>query len=201
MKVELKPDYEVSEASCKNCTGKSLAEWSAALDATPPANRREGIQYLYGEMAKDPWWPTTVWVEHEKAKNIVQKDGRGEGYNICVTKSVCAPISEVYKAFTSEKLTQWFGQGASFNESGRIQDGEGNGGKLLRVRQDKDLRFAWRTLGSVDDSQVDVMFAEKAGKTGITLNHMRIQSRAEADGLRRAWSDALASLKSAIESK
>ena len=50
MKVELRPDFDVTDDSCKECTGKSLKEWSAALDAASPANRREAIQYLYGEM-------------------------------------------------------------------------------------------------------------------------------------------------------
>ena len=74
MKVELRADFDVTDASCKECTGKSMKEWSAALDAASPANRREAIQYLYGEMGKDAWWPTTVWVEHEKHKGA-QKCG------------------------------------------------------------------------------------------------------------------------------
>ena len=199
MKVELKPDFEVSDASCKECTGKSLAEWSEALKAASPASRREAIQYLYGEMNKDPWWPTTAWVEHEKRLNVLQKDGKAEGYNICVTKSVKAPASTVYEAFTGPSLTEWIGEGASFEEGGRFEDGDGNGGEVLRARPGKDLRFAWATTGSQDSSQVDVMFAEKDGKTGITLNHGRIQSRAEADGLRRAWGDALTKLKAILE--
>jgi uncharacterized protein YndB with AHSA1/START domain len=199
MKIELRPDYDVTDDSCKECTGKSLKEWSEALDAASPANRREAIQYLYGETGKDAWWPTTIWVEHEKHKGVLQKDGRGEGYNICVTKTIAAPVNEVYEAFTGAGLTSWFGDKATFDENGRIDDGEGNGGELLRVRKDKDLRFKWHTNGLTDDSQVDVMFAEKAGKTGITLNHGRIQTRAEADGLRRAWGEAFDRLKKNLE--
>ena len=199
MKVEMKPEFEVSEASCKECTGKSLTEWSKKLDTASPANRREAVQYLYGEMKKDPWWPTTIWVEHEKRKSVVQKDGRAEGYNICVTKSVAAPVSKVYEAFTGNRLADWLGQGASFQIDGRLTDGDGNGGEVQRARPEKDIRVSWNTSGSPDKSQVDVMFVEKDGKTGITLNHGRIQSRAEADGLRRAWGDALTKLKSLLE--
>ena len=195
MKVELRPDFEVSDESCKNCTGRTLKEWSAALDAASPATRRDAVQFLYGEMNKDAWWPTTAWVEHEKLKGIVQKDGRGEGYNICVTKSIASPIADVYEAFTGADLAKWFGDAAKFEEAGRIEDGDGNGGDMLRARKDKDLRFTWKTAGLDDDSQVDVAFADNKGKTGITLNHGRIQSRAEADGLRRAWGEALTRLK------
>jgi hypothetical protein len=48
---------------------------------------------------------------------------------------------------------------------------------------------------------VDVAFAAKGSKTGITLNHTRIQARDEADGLRAAWTAAFDRLKTALESK
>lgn len=198
MKVDLKPDFEVSDASCKSATSKTFAEWSAALDVASPATRRDAIQYLY-EQAKDARWATTIWVEYERANGKHQKDGRIEGYNICVTKTVAQPVDKVYSAWT-KGLNAWFEDGASFEENGRIGDSLGNGGELLRVRPDKDLRFAWKTAGGDDDSQVDVMFADKGGKTGITLNHARIQTRAEAGGLRRAWGEAFDRLKKQLES-
>jgi uncharacterized protein YndB with AHSA1/START domain len=198
MQVDLKPDFEVSGASCKSVTGKTFTEWSAALDAAAPATRRDAIQFLY-DNAKDAWWATTIWVECERANGKFQKDGRIEGYNICVTKTIAQPIDKVYAAWTKSP-DAWFEDGAKFEENGRIEDSLGNGGELLRVRPNKDLRFAWKTAGGNDGSQVDVMFADKGGKTGITLNHGRIQTRAEADGLRKAWGEALDRLKKQQES-
>ena len=49
-------------------------------------------------------------------------------------------------------------------------------------------------------TQVDVQFQDKGkGKTGLLVNHTRIQTREEADGLRAAWAKALDQLKAVCE--
>jgi len=49
-------------------------------------------------------------------------------------------------------------------------------------------------------TQVDVQFQDKGkGKTGLLVNHTRIQTRAEADSLRAAWASALDQLKALCE--
>ncbi|MBL8230120.1 MAG: SRPBCC domain-containing protein, partial [Bryobacterales bacterium] len=48
-------------------------------------------------------------------------------------------------------------------------------------------------------SIVDVVFQAKGTKTGVIVTHDRIQTRAEADGLRRAWGEALDRLKQMLE--
>jgi hypothetical protein len=46
-----------------------------------------------------------------------------------------------------------------------------------------------------------VQFQDKGkGKTGLLVNHTRIQNRDEADGLRAAWAQALNQLKATCES-
>ena len=61
------------------------------------------------------------------------------------------------------------------------------------------LKSSARSIGA--NALADICVAlEKAGKTGITLNHGRIQTRAEADGLRRAWGEAFERLKKKLES-
>jgi hypothetical protein len=48
--------------------------------------------------------------------------------------------------------------------------------------------------------QIDVQFQDKGkGKTGLLVNLSRIQTRAEADGLRVAWAEALDRLKAVCE--
>lgn len=41
--------------------------------------------------------------------------------------------------------------------------------------------------------------ADKAGKTYLLINHDRIQTKAEADGLRNAWAEAVNWLKALVE--
>jgi uncharacterized protein YndB with AHSA1/START domain len=203
MKINLRSDHAVDDAACRAKTGKTLPEWFAAIDARggAAAGRRETITWLYEQMDKDTWWPTTVWVEYERARGVVnRKDGLSEGYNICVTKTIAAPVAEVYSAFTGTASPDWLGSATPASEGSAYSDDGGNSGTWLRLRPGKDARLKWQTAGAPNPTQVDASFADKGkGKTGITLNHVRIQTRAEADGLREAWSAALDRLKARLE--
>jgi uncharacterized protein YndB with AHSA1/START domain len=206
MQVRFESEHPVTDAACRQATGKPLQTWFAALEEEGGSKlkRRDAINWLFEQTGKDMWWSTTIWVEYERSRGIVnKKDGLIEGYNICVTKTISAPLNVVYSAFAQEaSLGKWFGSHAKATvvDAGTFSDGSGNHGTYLRVRADKDLRFTWKNRESVSETLVDVMFAAKGkDKTGITLNHCRIQNREEADGLRAAWGMALNQLKDVLE--
>ena len=205
MKVKYEAEFPETDAACKKSTGKTMKQWFKALEdqGELTKKRRDAINWLHAEMDKDLWWCTTVWVEYERANGVVKKDGLGEGYNICVTKTVAAPVAEVFEAWANPgQLSEWFGSDvkADASDGGRFNDGCGNSGEYLRVRENKDLRFTWENDEAESATRVDVAFADKGkGKTGITLNHQRIQNRREADGLRKAWGESFDSLKSMLE--
>lgn len=201
MHVDYTADFPVNDASCKAATGRTFAEWGAALEAAGLATkRREAIQLVYEATGrgKDVWWPTTIWVELERSRGIVKKDGRGEGYNICCTKSFKAPPAELFPHFASEAafgawVPCWSGaiaEGSAF----RCGDATGTVG---RVRHEKDIRMAWNGPG-YGPTEIEIQFNVMAGKTTINFYHKRIQTRDEADGLRRAWGEALDRLKARV---
>lgn len=205
MKVILKSDFPLTDEACQSATGKTIAEWFAAMEARGiSGGRRDVIQWLYDEMGrgKDVWWATTVWVEWERRQGIVnKKDGLGEGYNICSTKTIAATPEQVYEAWTSAANTAWLGAGPA-SEGAAFTDDSGNTGSWVRLRPGKDVRMAWTTAAIETPTTVDAAFADKGGgKTGITVTHNRIQTREESDGLRAAWSAALDKLKSQLEVK
>ena len=112
MKVELKPDHAVSDASCKSATGKTLAEWFKALDKHGgiPLGRRVLSQWLMVEMKIEPWWSATIVSEYENARGDLAKDGKRKGYSICPTKSIKASAEKCFSAFaTAKSLDAWFG--------------------------------------------------------------------------------------------
>ncbi|MDA1230884.1 MAG: SRPBCC domain-containing protein [Planctomycetota bacterium] len=208
MKVQLTSDFPVTDAACRKATGKSLKEWYKAIDSQGDlkSKRREAIHWIYDETGrgKDVWWPTTIWVEYERVNGIVnKKDGRLEGFNPCITKSIAASVPVVFDAFVGESVAKmWFGKKARIKatDGGSFDDGDGHTGKYLRVRSNKDLRFTWIDPKAASETLVDVAIADKGkGKSGITLMHQRIQNRNEADGLRRAWSHAFEVLKGMLE--
>lgn len=202
MKVTLASEHPLTDEASKVATGKTLTEWFAELEARPTLGRRDAIQWIYDETGrgKDVWWPTTIWVLYEAAKGVVNKrDGLADGYHLCATKTVAAPVGAVYQGFTDPAHNAWLGCNAAA-EGGDFADDGGNTGTWLRLRPGKDVRIAWQTAGSPHPSMVDAVFADKGGgKTGITVNHARVQSREEADGLRAAWLAALDSLKKQLE--
>lgn len=192
MKIELRSDNEVSDASAKATTGKTFAEWFAWIEQEHPGKgRRDVIQAIYDATGrgKDIWWPTVIWVEYERSQGIVKKDGLAEGYNICSTKTVGASVDDCYNAFVG-----------SASEGGDYSDDGGNKGQWTRLRPGKDARLTWQTAGVEHPTQVDVSFVDKGkGKTGITLMHQRMQSAEEADGVRRAWAAYFDAMKSKLE--
>lgn len=210
MKIDFVADSPVTDAACSKATGKTLKQWFALLDGKAEINRkrRDCISWLYAEIGKttnDVWWPTTIWVEYERAHGIVnRKDGLAEGYNICATKTITASVADVYAAWTNPKtLQRWFGAKArvTVKDGGTFDDGDGNTGEYLRVRENKDLRFTWNNKSAEAPTLVDVTFADKGkGKTGITLMHQRLQNRNDADGVRKAWGEVFETLKAQLES-
>jgi uncharacterized protein YndB with AHSA1/START domain len=203
MKVTSMPDHPVDDASCKAATGKSFAEWFAFLDSVDgiKIGRRASMMEMW-KPGTDNWWPTTIYVEYEKHHGVVKKDGLAEGYSICATKTISAPIPKVYQVWTDPNgFKEMFGDNGRQDpkEGGAISCDAGCKGTFTRVRPDKDLRFTWEHPGCTAPMLVDVMFQDNKGKTLMNVMTARIQTRAESDGLRDAWGEALSRLKALAE--
>lgn len=180
MQVELISDAPVTDEACLAATGKTLTQWSEELSGQTFKNRREGTVYLWDRVGRSPqqaWWGITIWVEHERRTGKTMKDGRPEGYGICSTKTVKASVDKVQSALLQAL----------------------DGAEIVRVRDGKDIKAKWTTPGGDGVTELDVLLAPQGDKVGITLNHTRIQTREEADGLRRAWTAALDTVKKDCE--
>lgn len=179
MAITLKSDFPVTDEACRAATGKTFDEWAKAIagNSEIASRRRDATLWIVGSgrSTEAVWWATTIWVEYEKRIGRVQKDGRPEGYHICSTKSISAPIDQVQKAL------------------------EGEFANITRVRDGKDIRANWRTEGTAYDTEIEVQMVQAGPKVGITLNHKRIPERDEADGARTYGSERLAALKAKLE--
>jgi len=204
MKSTFKSDHPVTNEAAKAATGKTLDQWFSELDKADglKLGRREINNRLYA-LKLDPWWCATIAVEYEKHHDVRKKDGLYEGYFVCATKTIAAPPADVFKACsTGVELSKWFGSStkADVKDGGSYENKDGDKGKFLRVRQNKDIRMTFENARLSSPTQVDVQFQDKGkGKTGLLVNHTRIQTRAEADGLRAAWAQALDQLKATCE--
>ena len=198
MKFDLRPDSPEDDDACLAATGKTYDQWFAAIEAAGfSSKRREGIQMIYDATGrgKDVWWPTTIWVAYDRARGLVQKDGRADGYHICVTKGLKTMPEDVFLHFaTDEALNAWVEDwNGPVVEGAPFTCGDCSG-TIGRIRENKDIRMAWQSPG-FGPTDVEIQFNVFSGKTTVAVNHKRIATRAEADGLRRAWGEALERLK------
>jgi uncharacterized protein YndB with AHSA1/START domain len=204
MKVERKSDHAVSEASCRNATGKTLAEWFKALDKHGgiPLGRRSLDNWLMEESKVEPWWSSTIVNEYEIARGDFAKDGKPRGYSICPTRSIKASASDCYAAFaTASALDQWFGPGhdVDLRDGGHWRNTDGNRATIRKTTSGKNIRLIAEDEGLTLPTPVEIKFEGKGDKCTVMVSIERLQTRAEADGYRHAWSDALSRLKAVLE--
>ena len=203
MKFDLIPDHPVTDAECKRQTGKTLKEWVQEIDShfNQQPKRRDITVELWRVRGVDPWWATTIAVEYERHHDMVKKDGLYEGYSICSTKTLNAPPSKVFQAWVDlGQMKGWMGGkvSGSMEEGAQINTGEQKY-DVLRVREDKDLRFDFHDPAFTGVCRIDVAFEPKGDKTLINVHHKRLQNREEADGARNTWAEAMNRLKVFVE--
>lgn len=202
MKIELWSDKQLDAITAE--TGRSLSEWFILLDALggPGKGRREIGNHLYDTYKLDPWWISTLNMEYEAHHGLCEKDGRPKGYTICATKSIKAPPQACFDAFASaEALDRWLGSGheLDFRDGGELHNADGNVAIIRKVTAPKMIRLVWMQANAAPDTPVEVKVQPTGAKTTVMITHDRLQSRSEADGMRRAWGAALERLRDTFE--
>jgi uncharacterized protein YndB with AHSA1/START domain len=205
MKVERKADHAVGDAACKAATGKTLAEWFKALDKHGgiPLGRRTLGQWLMVDQNVEPWWSATLLSEYEIARGDLAKDGKPKGYSICPTKSIKVNAKNCFAAFaTAKALDTWFGpkHDLDLRDGGHWRNADGNCATIKKVNAGKNIRLIAEDPGLTLPTPVEIKFEAKGDKCTVMVSIDRLQTRAEADGYRRAWGEALDRLKTILES-
>ncbi len=207
MKVERKADHAVGDASCKAATGKTLDQWFKQLDKEGGAaiGRRQIGHSLLRAHKIDPWWASTITNEYEIARGALARDGKPRGYTICATKSIKADAKTCYRAFaTAAALDEWFGPGhdVKMSDGGHWRNADSNSASIRKVAAGKSIRMIAEDAGLTLPSPVEIKFSsvdQGAAKCTVMVTIDRLQTRAEADGYRRAWGEALERLKATLE--
>jgi uncharacterized protein YndB with AHSA1/START domain len=70
---------------------------------------------------------------------------------------------------------------------------------VKKVNPGKTLKLVWEQADAAPGTPVEIKFQPAGAKTTVMVTHERLQTRADADGLRRAWGAALDRLKSVLE--
>jgi uncharacterized protein YndB with AHSA1/START domain len=205
MRVERRADHAVSDSSCKSATGKTLAEWFEALDSHGGAalGRRASSHWLQDEWQVDSWWSTTVVNEYEIARGVVASDGKPKGFSICPTKTIKADALRCFAAFQDAgALNAWFGPGhdVDLRDGGHWRNADGNRATIRKVNPGRNIRMLAEDEGLTLPTPIEIKFESRGERCTVMVSIERLQTRAEADGYRRAWGETLDKLKEFVES-
>jgi hypothetical protein len=195
MKVDYKEHREVTSAGSKEATGRTLESWFAELDARggPALGRRALIEWLFEELDMDAWWSTTLVVEYERARGVLEPDGLPKGYKICVTKTVPADTEMVYAQLMD--TSWWLGRMVKVAEGASFNDGQGHTGCFGKLAEGSLLSFTWTGVNHQARETVEIKLTAAGPNTSIVLIHDRLQTRVAADSMREAWMRVLNALK------
>jgi uncharacterized protein YndB with AHSA1/START domain len=175
---------KISSDAVKDKTGKSWAQWFAALDkaGAKRMSHKEIVAVLAQKHDVGPWWRQMVTVGYEQAKGLRAKHEKPDGFEISRVKTIKAPVDDVFDAWgNARRRAQWI-PGAKLT--------------IRKATENKTLRVTWG-----DGSNLEVTFYTKgAEKTQVGVQHGRLASARAADKQKAFWGEAFERLAQLLES-
>jgi uncharacterized protein YndB with AHSA1/START domain len=182
--VKRSGDLKISSDAVKAKTGKSWTQWFTLLDKARARtmNHKEIVAVLANKHALPPWWRQMVAVSYEQAKGLRAKHEKPDGFEISRTKTIKAPVDDVYEAWgNARRRAQWL---------------PGVKPTIRKATENKTLRVTWS-----DGSNLEVSLQSKgAAKTRIEAQHGKLATARAAEKQKAFWGDAFDRLAQLLES-
>lgn len=170
----------------QRATGRTRAEWFAALDAWGAPGRpfREIADWLTGEHELSRWWAQKLIVEYEQERGLRPPGVRPDGtFEVSASKTVAVPVERLFDAFVdSRHRKKWLTEGRM---------------SLRTSEPGRSASFDW------DDgaTRVNVSFIDKGrSKSTVVVAHGRLTDARRAQSTKAMWRERLVVLKSYVES-
>ncbi len=173
----------MSDDAVESKTGKNWSRWFKHLDAAggKKMTHQEIVAHLADKHGVRPWWTQMVAVTYEQARGLREIHEKPSGYEISVSRTVAAPISKAFKAWTDESVRKkWLPAKMT----------------IRKATTNKTLRIAW------EDGQTIVaaaFVAKDAKKCQVVAQHMKLPDAKAAAKMKKFWGDALDRLQKSIE--
>jgi len=178
-KNEFKP--RMSDEAVETKTGKNWARWFKHLDAAgaKKMTHQEIVAHLRDKHDVRAWWQQMVAVTYEQARGLREVGEKPSGYEISVSRTITAPVSKVFKAWTEEKTRkQWLP--ADFT--------------VRKSTTNKTLRVTW-----ADGTDLAAAFYPKGTKCQVVAQHSKLKDAKAGARMKKFWADALDRLKESLE--
>ena len=100
----------MSDEAVESKTGKTWSRWFKHLDAAggKKMTHQEIAAHLRDKHDVRPWWTQMVAVTYEQARGLREVHEKPSGYEISVSRTVDAPLSKAFKAWTDDKTRKKF---------------------------------------------------------------------------------------------
>jgi len=106
MPKEFKP--RTSDEAVEARTGKTWSRWFKHLDAAGARKmtHQEIVAHLRDKHDVRAWWQQMVAVTYEQARGLRDIGEKPGGYEISVSRTIAAPVSRAFKAWSDEQTRQ-----------------------------------------------------------------------------------------------
>jgi uncharacterized protein YndB with AHSA1/START domain len=172
----------MSDEAVEAKTGKNWSRWFKHLDAAggKKMTHQEIVAHLRDKHDVRPWWQQMVAVTYEQARGLREKHEKPAGYEISVSRTINAPVSKAFKAWTDEKTRkQWLSEKFTVRKS----------------TANKTLRLTWN-----DETDVVAAFYSKGdGRTQVVAQHGKLKDAKASEKMKKFWAEALTQLKQLLE--
>lgn len=172
----------MSDEAVETKTGKTWSRWFKHLDAAGAKRmtHQEIVAHLRDKHDVRPWWTQMVAVTYEQARGLRERHEKPGGYEISVSRTILAPVSKAFKAWTDEKTRKkWLP--ANFT--------------IRKSTTNKTLRISWN-----DETEVVAAFYAKGdGKCQVVAQHAKLPDAKAGAKMKAFWAEALGHLKESLE--
>jgi hypothetical protein len=172
----------VSTDAVMRRTGKYWDDWFEVLDNAGAHNldQRGIIAILAQKHGIGPWWQQMIAVGYESLRSKAEKPPAPDGFHINSSCTIDAPLPRVFRLWNDA------GERARWLADDRFVVRGSGSDKVIRARWGKGT------------SHIAVSFAEKAGRTEVSVEHHQIESRAAAEQMKAYWAKKLGLLDQAL---
>lgn len=145
---------------------------------------QEIAELLNTKHAVGPWWGQMVTVSYERDRGLRDKHQRPDGYQISVSRTVAAPLNQLYRMFMEEESrAEWL---------------TAKGLVVRTAITNKSLRITWKDK----QTSLEIAFSPKGEhKSQVVVTHSKLPDANSAAKMKTFWAQALDKLKEVLGTK
>lgn len=169
----------INDTALKEKTGKTSAEWFKLLDSINATEKThtEIAAYLCKQFGMDKaWYFQMITNAYEVACGLRKKHQKPDGYEISISKTIAAPVTKAYTAWTEPKKRGTWLADTDFT--------------ITTATPNKSLRIT-----RSDNTRLSVEFYDKgADKCQVVVQHQKLSSAKQAEQMKSYWKQQLENL-------